>query len=337
MKAKTLWSLVTEGRLELLRSVGRLSSSHYRACFAVAAARSGLFRALDRGPRSLLEIAAALSIDQTEAPALEAWLEVGTGTGVLRRHGDGFALSRTGRLLASVRGDAVVALLEEMLELHTKLILETPGRLAKGERFTLDDLDGQVIARSSRLIEPFITEAVHDFVPSCGEVRLLEIGCGSGIHIRTAASLNPDLKAVGVELSPEVAETARAHLREWGLNGRASVEVSDIRTRVGEAEFDLATMHQNIYYFSETEQVPLLARVRSMLRPGGRLLLTTACRGGSPGMSVLSLWGALTEGCSALPEPKQLERRLVEAGFREVRRTNLLAPFDSFYAFFART
>ncbi len=37
-------------------------------------------------------------------------------------------------------------------------------------------------------------------------IRLLEVGCGSGAHIRTAAHLNPRLTAVGLELQEPAAD-----------------------------------------------------------------------------------------------------------------------------------
>ncbi|MHB8417809.1 MAG: SAM-dependent methyltransferase [Myxococcales bacterium] len=336
MKARTVWSLAADGRLGLLRELGPLATPYYRACFAVAAARSGLLRALAGGPRTIAEIAAALSIDAAEAPALAVWLEVGAGAGILRRRGAAYALSRASHALAAPHGDGLLAFLEEMLDLHRRLILEAPERLARGRRFALVDHDAAVVARSSRLLEPFIVEAVDDFVPRRGPLRLLEIGCGAGALLKAAAARNPALEAVGLDLSEAVADMARKNLRDWGLAARATVEVGDVHTWKASGRFDLATLHQNIYYFPEAEHVPLLARVRSLLVPGGRLLLTTACRGGSPAMAVLSLWGAITEGCSALPDPKELNRKLRSAGFREVRRKNLLAPLDSFYAFYAR-
>lgn len=139
---------------------------------------------------------------------------------------------------------------------------------------------------------------------------------------------------MGVEVQPDVAEMARTLLVERGLQERAEVLCGDIRGMEPQASFDLATLHNNIYYFPVQERAALLARVRAFLKPGGRLLLTTGCRGGSAFMAVLDLWGAITDGCGRLDTAADLTRHLEQAGFRSIQASSLL-PGDSFYAFVA--
>src|SRR5262245_46344298 len=88
----------------------------------------------------------------------------------------------------------------------------SPARLGRQRRFTLADQQGDLIARSSRLAEPFICEAVDEVLPPRGRVRLLEIACGSAAYIRYAAARNPELTALGLELQPD--EIGRASCRE---------------------------------------------------------------------------------------------------------------------------
>lgn len=72
-----------------------------------------------------------------------------------------------------------------------------------------------------------------------------------------------------------------------------------------------------------------------MLRPGGRILLTTGCAGGSAGMAALDLWAASTSGCGPLPSPTELVAQLREAGFEEAKAERLL-PGESYFAFTGR-
>jgi hypothetical protein len=113
---------------------------------------------------------------------------------------------------------------------------------------------------------------------------------------------------------------------------RVTVEVGDVRTRAPEPAFDVATLHNNIYDFPVRERPALLEHVRRFLRPGGQLLITTGCRGGSAGMEMLSLWGAMSEGCGRLPDRAELEEQLGEAGYADVCSRSLI-PGDRFYAF----
>lgn len=128
---------------------------------------------------------------------------------------------------------------------------------------------------------------------------------------------------------------AGENIARWGLGNRMNVEVGDIRRRAPVAAFDLATLHQNIYYFPVVERPALLRHVRGFLKPGGRVLLTTECQGQSAAAAVLDLWGSLTAGCGRLPEPGELIAQIEAAGFVGVTARSLI-PGESFYAF-ART
>jgi 4-hydroxy-2,2'-bipyrrole-5-carbaldehyde O-methyltransferase len=108
--------------------------------------------------------------------------------------------------------------------------------------------------------------------------------------------------------------------------------VSDIRRAAPDVAFDLATLHQNIYYFPVAERVDLLRHVRSFLKTGGRVLLTTICHGERSAAAVLDLWGAMTAGCGSLPESAEMVAQIEAAGYVEVTAHNLF-PSGGFYAF----
>jgi SAM-dependent methyltransferase len=135
-----------------------------------------------------------------------------------------------------------------------------------------------------------------------------------------------------VELQLAVAEMARTNLRGWGLESRVKVETGDIREKAPDEPFDIATLYNNIYYFPVEERVALLDHIRSFLRPGGFLLLTTCCQGGSLAAEALNLWGAATGGAGRLPAEDELVGQLHEAGYGTVKTKNLL-PGDRFVAF----
>jgi len=77
-------------------------------------------------------------------------------------------------------------------------------------------------------LEPFVGEAVGQSVPRRGEVRLLEVGCGSAVYIRQACQLNPSLSALGLELDHAVAEAARENIADWGLQHRVRIETASV-------------------------------------------------------------------------------------------------------------
>ena len=125
---------------------------------------------------------------------------------------------------------------------------------------------------------------------------------------------------------------ARTNLRSWGLEARVKVEDGDFRAKAYGEEFDIATPYNNIYYFPVEERVALFERIVSFLRPGGFLLLTTCCQGGSPGAEALNLWGAATNGAGRLPAEEELVSQLRQAGYTTIKTKNLL-PGDRFLSF----
>lgn len=301
--------------LPLLESA-RLNAAACTVAFRGAGFRSGILRRLAERPATPEQLAAAQGLDPSAADGLRAWLDLGVTFGELAERDGRYGIGGRGlRRLLRPGNDPVVAYYEEMAFLYQRLITETPDRLRTGELFTLDDLDPTIVARTSRISEPWIAAALDLAVPTGGPVRLLEVGCGSGAHIRAAAERNPDLTAVGVELQESAAAAARRNIADWGLADRVRIEVGDIRDLTGHGEYDLVTLHQNIYYFPAAEQPALLAHLRTFLAPGGTLLVTSAVRGAGQATAGLDLWGAMTVGTERMPLPDALPPLMRDAGF----------------------
>ncbi len=332
MLLKPFFRLVRDGRLGALAGVGGGLRHFYKLTWLAAAGEAGLLDRLAAGPVPFDSLAEYLAAGGQGREALEAWLQMGVRLRLLRAGSGGYALRGLARALARTENDPALAMVEEVAGLHHKLIAATLPKLRNGELWTLDDQDGELIARSSRIFEAFQAEVIQRTFPARGAVRLLEIGCGSGVYLRYAAGRNPSLTALGVELQPAVAAGARENLRSWGLEGRVQVEDGDIRTKAGGELFDIATLYNNIYYFPVAERVALLKHIGSFLRPGGFLLLTTCCQGGSLGVEALNLWGAATRGAGRLPAVEEMVSQLREAGYGKVKTMNLL-PGDRFLAF----
>jgi 4-hydroxy-2,2'-bipyrrole-5-carbaldehyde O-methyltransferase len=334
MKLRTAADLLRSGQAGALLSLSRLTPSYYRVCFLGTAAATGLLRRLSPGAASLDQLARELATPAAR-DGLQAWLDFGVSLGLLRRTRGGYTLhGRLSRTLADPAYDPMAALFEEIATLHHRWIAETPLRLREARPFSLDELQADLVARSSLTLAPFVREAVQDVVRVRGPVRLLEVGCGSGLHIRTAAERNPELRAIGVDIAPAAVALARDNIRAWGLEDRVQIEEADVRLRAPDGAFDLVTLHNNIYYFPVDRRTALLAHVRGFLRRGGRLLLTTAVRGGSPTTELLNLWGAMTAGCGRLPEREELAAQLRDAGFASVRPRRLI-PGERIYSFVA--
>ncbi len=334
MKLATLFALLADAPA-MLRTY-RPVLAVQRLAFLGAAGRAGVLARLGRGAATLDELAAVAGTPAEARDALASWLAAGVRLGELGRDGERYRLrGRLARTLADPARDALLALVESAIAHHARVLFEAPSLLASGRRLRLADLDGERVARVSRLSEPLLREAIDEVVPASGALRLLEVGCGDATHLRHALQRNPDLTALAVEIDPAVAKRALANLAAWGLAERAQVVARDVRALDVGPGFDLVTLHQNVYYFPLAERTALFAALRGFARPGGRLLITSTCRGGSMISAVLDVWGRVTEGTGPLPDPEELAQQLEAAGWREVGARNLL-PGDRFYRFVAR-
>lgn len=336
MSIKPFFYLFKHKQLRAAIAANALYKPFYKLGYLATLKNSGLMDLLSDGPIPFGELAAGYGSGARTEEAFEAWLHLGCRLGLLRRCGGGYALRGLARAIARPENDATLALAQEAASLHQRLITETPARLRSGQLWGIDNQDAALTTRSSRALEPFQLEAIDRFFPKSGPCRLLEIGCGSAAYIRHVAMRNPLLTATGLELQHDAAHVAQENIHRWSLQDRVVIETGDIRARPAIPDFDVVTLYNNIYYFPVEERIALLSRTRQFLGPGGRLLLTTCCQGGNPGMAVLNLWGASNEQGGRLPTVKEMIGHLHEAGYARVETARLI-PGDGFHAFCARS
>lgn len=105
-----------------------------------------------------------------------------------------------------------------------------------------------------------------------GRLRILEIGCGTGLLTRQLRSLFPDAEIVATDIAPEmIAVAARAG------DAGAQFLVMDGEVPVFEgAHFDLIASSLAFQWFSDLPRA--LDRLVDLLRPGGSLMFATMAR-----------------------------------------------------------
>lgn len=333
MKISTFVKLLSNGQASLLSILLKTTHEFYRASFISTALSRGIYDHFMDGQATFDHLCEKMDVSNREG--LRAWLELGVSLGELKRSGAEYEIKgRMSKSLLESKNDAYRALLQEIVDYHYVFVVDTPAMLRKQAWFPIDETPGELVARSSRVSEPFISEAVDAVIPHQGDFQLLEVGCGSGIYIQRACARNPDLRAVGLELQEKVADVARRNIQACGLENRATIEHLDVRNYSTSQKFDLVTLHQNIYYFPVQERENLFRQIREYLKPGSQVLITSACQGGGPGIQGLNIWVSTTEGYSPLPEPDHLCQQLRSAGFVEVQ-TKRLVPFESIWVFTA--
>lgn len=335
MSLKPFLKLFKQKQLAAALAANALYKPFYKLSYLAALKNAGLMDRLSVEPVSFESLAAVYAPSAKAGEALKAWLQMGCRLGLLSLNDRGYELKGLAKKIALPENDPTLAVAQEVVSLHHRLITETPTKLRAGELWKLDNQNGELTARSSRALEAFQLEALDRFFPKSGRCHLLEVGCGSAVYIRHAAMQNSLLTALGLELQQDVARVALENIQDWGLQDRVRIEVGDIRSRPAAPDFDLVTLYNNIYYFQVEERIGLLVKVRKLLKSGGALLLTTCCQGGNLGIEALNLWGASNIHGGRLPGAGEMVEQLNQAGYTSIDTMRLI-PGDSFYAFRAR-
>jgi cyclopropane-fatty-acyl-phospholipid synthase len=101
-------------------------------------------------------------------------------------------------------------------------------------------------------------------------VRLLDVGCGWGSMVRHAAE-HYGVRAVGITLSREQHDWARAAVDAAGLAGRIEIRLQDYRD-VSDGPFDAISSIGMFEHVGRRQLRTYMTKLQSLLVPEGRLL-----------------------------------------------------------------
>ena len=229
MKLTTIIKQIRNGQFTLMLRLLKMSNEFYKASFISTACSQGIYDKFVNGKSSFDNLCEKIGVTVNQEGLL-AWLEMGVKLGELKRVGNDYEIKgKLSKALLYPNNDSYKALLEEIVGLHYNVIVNTPNILEEQKMFPFDESTGELIARSSRIAEPFIFEAVDNIIPQKGKFHLLEVGCGSGIYIKRACELNVELSAVGIDLQEKVANFAQKNIVSWSLENRVNIQHCDIK------------------------------------------------------------------------------------------------------------
>lgn len=109
---------------------------------------------------------------------------------------------------------------------------------------------------------------------------VVDLACGPATQLAQLARLNPDVRFIGIDLSPPMLERAREHVAALGL---ANVELrqGDITelSSLADASVDAVVSSMALHHLPTVELLgQTFAQVRRVLRPGGGLYLADFAR-----------------------------------------------------------
>ncbi|MEM9145153.1 MAG: methyltransferase [Pseudomonadota bacterium] len=290
------------------------------------------------GPRSMAEIAAATGL----APAPAERLMAAAGSlGLVARTGDRWRLGQLGAALLGAPG------VIEMVRHHALLYrdLADPVALLRGE--TEPELArywGYVGGHRTHALAPdetapytrlmaatqaMVSAEVIASYPFRRHRHLMDLGGGDGSFLRAVAVRAPRLSLTLFDL-PAVAAEATPRFAEAGLADRARALGGDFFADPFPEGADLISLVRVLYDHNDDAVRALLAKARTAVAPGGRLLVAEpmAETPGAPrvgdvyfGFYIM----AMTHG-----RPRSVARLtalLAEAGFRDIRPHRTRRPF----------
>ena len=332
MKINTLIKFIMNTPLSLVFQINKTGREFCRAGFISTAFSAGVYDILSKGSASCEDLQKAIGIDSNKEGLL-AWLDLGVSLGELKKSQNRYTINgKFSKELLKPANDTWKAFFQARVEIFHNYIINTPSQLKKHKKIEFSESYGELFARSSRTVEPFLLDIVDAIIPQTGKSSLLEVGCGSGIYIKRACDRNPYLNAVGLELQEKVAIFARENAQVWQIADRVTIETNDIRDYSSETKYDIITFFNLIYYFPAKERIDVLRKLKDLLRPGGQVALTTLCPINEPSIQLMNLWSSMTEGCGPLPTPEEIVAQFKEAGFVGCQSEKLMPGFFLFKA-----
>ncbi len=136
-----------------------------------------------------------------------------------------------------------------------------------------EDMPVEQMPWYSERMDSDLTKALHTFIPMPS--RLIELGSGPGILAAQLAAMGHEV--VGVDIAPKAIAFSRKRFGD--LNPRLRYEVADVTALPPElGTFDHAVDRGCFHSLPPEKRGVYIRSVRSVLRPGGRLILKTFSR-----------------------------------------------------------
>ncbi len=320
MKLRYMVSLLRVLKIRGLFPIMKDWQAFLRIHFLFAAEASGLLRALGHPCKreSLIE---KLQVARPEL--LDALLDMGLALKELAIKNNRFLVrGKRSKAVQGEGGDILGAMIQANVTYYSDAYRNAAGRLKGGDLG--DDLHeiGDLVARFSKGAEPIVQSFVRAMVRGKKEMQVLDVGCGSGVFMKTAHSANPNASGFGLEIDGNVVRQAMENISKWGLNDRFHVLEGDVRRLPKEISgpFHLITLFNILYYFDPKDRTDLLKRLREILSPKGVLavIMNFHSQGKDIGAANLNMVNCSLKGLYPLPGLGEMTSLLKHCGFGSI-------------------
>jgi tRNA (cmo5U34)-methyltransferase len=117
-------------------------------------------------------------------------------------------------------------------------------------------------------LEVFYREIGKCFTTGRSDIKLLDLGCGTGLEIERLFDLYPDAQVTGVDLSPKMLEVFKEKFqdKEKQINLICS---SYLDMEFGKESFDFVLSTYSLHHFSAELKLTLYRKIYDSLKDGG--------------------------------------------------------------------
>lgn len=117
-------------------------------------------------------------------------------------------------------------------------------------------------------------EEFYPFTARClpiGNVRILDLGCGTGLELNFYFALAPEADVTGIDLAPGMLRELETKFPDKALT---LIQGSYFDVSFSEDCFDAAVSVESLHHFTKEEKLPLYRKLWRSLKPGGCFILT---------------------------------------------------------------
>lgn len=123
---------------------------------------------------------------------------------------------------------------------------------------------------SAQEFYPYTASCLPD-ADGAKDVRILDLGCGTGLELGCYFKIVPTAHVTGIDLATGMLDALRKKFPDKSLN---LILGSYFDVPFGENEFDAAVSVESLHHFTKEEKIPLYKKVRVSLKSGGYFVLT---------------------------------------------------------------
>jgi hypothetical protein len=302
-----------------------------------AAVRNGVFESLDRGPKSVDEVAAETG---ASVRGLRALLNALASLGLLTRDTE----NRFG-----LPPDAAAFLVKGKPGYMGGLIRNTSAQLIpRWLKLTEAVRTGKPAqgVNNEQVGSPFFREFVNDIFPvnygaakalaremnladTNGTPRVLDLAAGSGVWGIALAESSPRVKVTAVDW-PGVLEVTRENVQRYGMEERFSFVAGDLASADFGTNYNVATLGHILHSEGERRSRSLLRKTFDALAPGGTIaiqeFLVEPDRSGPPAGLIFAVNMLVNTDEGDTWSLQEIGGWLRDTGFEDVRSLDAPGP-----------